>query len=236
MRRVLLLRDLPLLLPLALLVLGLLQLLMRCDLVRLSADVGDGSRSAGPSDAPLHSCSVRATALYTCWWLVCALGCSHSTTVSPHPSSLLTTSYTVSPPTRRSRPRLTPRLRRRSAVKQRRTWAPYATSTSAPLPMAADTDAFTTGPQCAPSTTAAHQAGCVMMGDASLMTCPWRMLATFMAANSTVSVTAVSAPGRVHAEARVHGVGQQVEDADGQADGVGDGGTVCTSGYSWVTT
>ena len=28
------------------------------------------TRSAGPSDAQLHSCSVRATALHTCWWLV----------------------------------------------------------------------------------------------------------------------------------------------------------------------
>ena len=79
-------------------------------------------------------------------------------------------------------------------MKQRRTWAPYATSTSAPLPMAADTDALATDLQSAPSTTAAHQAGCVMMADASLMTCPGRMPATVMAANSTLSVTAVSVP------------------------------------------
>ena len=44
-----------------------------------------------------------------------------------------------------------------------------------------------------------------------------------MAANSTLNVTAVSVPAAFMPKLRVHGVGQQVEDADGQADGVGDG-------------
>ena len=72
-----------------------------------------------------------------------------------------------------------------------------------------------------------------MMGDASLMTCPWRMPATFMAANSTLNVTAVWVPAAFMPKLACTGLDSRWRTRMGRPTASAMG-AVCTSGYSWV--